>query len=191
MSALTIVPSAIIVDVTVPVSPVVITVPVVAGRVIVVVPAAAEARRFVEPEVEPAKERPVPAIVLLLSVSEFEVVATTDVSTATVAVVAPVYEKVTIPVPWLRALGLAAVIVPLPPKEIEVPFTVTEEFARFAFVIPAEPDRSALVIEPDFVSRADVPEPVPILIVLPVVSYHTLPATMELGAVLVSTALIN
>jgi hypothetical protein len=53
------VPSAIIVLVTVPVSPVVTTVPVVAGRVIVVVPAAAAVTRVTVPDVEPAISIPV------------------------------------------------------------------------------------------------------------------------------------
>lgn len=53
MSALTMVPSAIIVLVTVPLSPVVMTVPVVAGSVIVVVPAAAAGCSVKVPDVEP------------------------------------------------------------------------------------------------------------------------------------------
>lgn len=48
-----IVPSRIIVPVTVPVSPVVIIVPVVAGRVIVLVPAVAAGCRVIVPEVDP------------------------------------------------------------------------------------------------------------------------------------------
>jgi hypothetical protein len=54
-SALAIVPSAIIVLVTVPVSPVVITVPLVAGRVIVVVPAVAAGCSVTVPDVEPGR----------------------------------------------------------------------------------------------------------------------------------------
>jgi hypothetical protein len=170
--------------VTVPESPVVTTVPVVAGRVIVVVPAAAEASKLVVPDVEPAKDRPVPAIVLLLSVSEFVVVATTVVSIATVAVDAPVYVNVVIPVPCERALGLAAVIVIEPPRDTAEPLTVTDELARFAFVIPAEPDRSAFTIEPDLVSSAEVPVPVPTLRVFAVLSYQRLPVLIVPGAVL-------
>ena len=59
MSPLAIVPSAIIVLVTVPLSPVVTTVPVVAGKVIVVVPASAGVTRVTVPEVEPAISIPV------------------------------------------------------------------------------------------------------------------------------------
>jgi hypothetical protein len=58
ISALAIVPSRIIVDVTVPVSPVVTAVPVTAGRVIVVVPAVAFALRTVVPDVEPLNVAP-------------------------------------------------------------------------------------------------------------------------------------
>jgi hypothetical protein len=58
ISALRIVPSRIIVDVTVLASPVVTTVPVVAGRVIVVVPAVAFALRTVVPDVEPLNVAP-------------------------------------------------------------------------------------------------------------------------------------
>ena len=77
------------------------------------------------------------------------------------------------------------------PREIEVPLTVTDELARFAFVIPAEPDRSAFTIEPDFVRMAEVPDPVPTLIVFPVESYQIEPATVLLGAVLSIVALIS
>jgi hypothetical protein len=54
------VPSAIIVLVTVPVSPVVTTLPVVAGKVIVVVPAEALALTVVVPLVDPLKITPLP-----------------------------------------------------------------------------------------------------------------------------------
>lgn len=56
---MTIVPSAIIVDVTVPVSPVVIRVPVVAGIVIAVVPAIAAGVNVTVPEVLPGIAREV------------------------------------------------------------------------------------------------------------------------------------
>lgn len=41
------------------------------------------------------------------------------------------------PVPIVRALVVLAVIVVLPPRDTELPFTVKELFARFALEIPA------------------------------------------------------
>jgi hypothetical protein len=82
-------------------------------------------------------------------------------------------------------------MVPEPPREIAVPLTVTDELARFAFVIPAEPERSAFVIDPDLVRLADVPAPVPTLSVFPVESYQILPAAAVTGAVLSRLALTS
>ena len=50
-----------------------------------------------------------------------------------------------------------AVTVPEAPKEIAVPLTVTELFARLAFVMPAVPE-SCVFVKPEILAKGTVPE---------------------------------
>ena len=123
MSPFRIVPSKIIVDVTVPVSPVVTAVPVTAGNVIVVVPAAAVATTVVFPDVEPANLTPVPPNVgnVANTLAPVPVTAAYAVYSASqsAAVVAPVLIQV-------KSIVKPGVIVAikLPPDELTVKFPV-------------------------------------------------------------------
>jgi len=78
--------------------------------------------------------------VLLVSVCVPNTVTTTDVSMAIVTALAPVYEPPVNPVEIVKALGFAAVTVPLAPKAIDVPLMVVELLTNMVFVtVPVSP----------------------------------------------------
>jgi hypothetical protein len=78
--------------------------------------------------------------VLLVSVCVPVRVVTTLVSIAIVTALAPVYEPPVNPVEMVKALGLAAVTVPLAPKAIDVPLMVVELLTNMVLVtVPVSP----------------------------------------------------
>ena len=146
MSALTIVPSAIIVEVTVPVSPVVIIVPVTAGKVIVVVPAADDALRLVVPETDPEKFAPPPPIVGV--VSDGDVPNTSDPEPVSSVIAAArfaddgVPSSVAIPVPSPDT----PVDIGSPVALVNVPLEGVPSTPPFTSGAPAEPTLTASAV---------------------------------------------
>lgn len=100
---------------------------------------------IVTPPVEAETEIPVPAAIEVTP--EFAIVTAEE----------PLYEVPDNPVPIVRAFGLTAVIVALPPKAIAVLLTVIEEFVNCALVIV--PLKLAVVYPVQFVKVPEVGVP--------------------------------